>query len=272
MHKSIGHQHHLRSRCSRGGHVRTLPIPRHRYSYPIRPLISSSSPAISTCIPTAETRDPATALSRHLCPTSPTMRIPLFILTFLFTFFSLATTPVSADSGVLYTDAVTYCAEAKAVIVDEFDITYHRSNGSVTFSFSLASVEPNLNTSVNLYINAYGIQIINQTLELCDLLQGVICPLPQVNFTGMSQICLFFPGINNGLTQKQVMVLIPFPRNIFRKFHLSPILFPTLRLMPVSSSFAWRTMKSPLAYKRHWPTARPRTKKELYGRRPYSHL
>ncbi|AFR97014.1 integral membrane protein [Cryptococcus neoformans C23] len=112
------------------------------------------------------------------------MRIPLFILTFLFTFFSLATTPVSADSGVLYTDAVTYCAEAKAVIVDEFDITYHRSNGSVTFSFSLASVEPNLNTSVNLYINAYGIQIINQTLELCDLLQGVICPLPQVNFTG----------------------------------------------------------------------------------------
>lgn len=114
------------------------------------------------------------------------MRIPLFILTFLFTIFSLATTPASADSGVLYTDAVTYCAEAKAVIVDEFDITYHRSNGSVTFSFSLASVEPNLNTSINLYINAYGIQIINQTLELCSLLEGVICPLPQANFTGTS--------------------------------------------------------------------------------------
>lgn len=130
------------------------------------------------------------------------MRIPLFILTFLVTLFSFATTPASADPGVLYTDAVTYCAEAKAVIVDEFDITYHRSNGSVTFSFSLASVESNLNTSINLYINAYGIQIINQTLELCSLLEGVICPLPQVNFTGMS-LSPYFSKIT-GLMQSRL--------------------------------------------------------------------
>jgi hypothetical protein len=29
---------------------------------------------------------------------------------------------------ILDTDVVTYCTEARAVIVENFDITYHRSN------------------------------------------------------------------------------------------------------------------------------------------------
>lgn len=182
--------YHLRSRCSSGGHVRTLLSSLGIEILSSRLLLCHIS-SYNTCI-NPRLLFPATSARP---PTTLTMRIPLFILTFLFSLFSLATTPVAADSGVLYTDAVTYCAEAKAVIVDEFDITYHRSNGSVTFSFSLASVESNLNTSVNLYINAYGIQIINQTLELCELLQGVICPLPQVNFTGMSHLLGLFPGL-----------------------------------------------------------------------------
>ncbi|WWC91723.1 uncharacterized protein L201_006670 [Kwoniella dendrophila CBS 6074] len=92
---------------------------------------------------------------------------------------------ISAKGGdTLYTNSVTYCAEAKAVLVNQFDIAYHKSNGSVTFSFSLASVEPNLNLSANLYVNVYGIEPVNQTLNLCDYFAGVVCPLPQVNFTG----------------------------------------------------------------------------------------
>ncbi|ODN94650.1 integral membrane protein [Cryptococcus wingfieldii CBS 7118] len=110
------------------------------------------------------------------------MRISSIVhfITALLTFAPLRA--LAADT--LYTDAVTYCAEAKAVIVDEFGITYHRSNQSVTFSFSLASVESNLNVSANLYVNAFGIEVVNQTLEICDLLSGVACPLPQVNFSG----------------------------------------------------------------------------------------
>jgi hypothetical protein len=96
----------------------------------------------------------------------------------------LAPTLTFAASGTLYTDSVSYCAEARAVIVDEFDIAYHQSNKSVTFSFSLASVESNLNVSANLYLNAYGIEILNQKFALCSYFEGVICPLPQVNFTG----------------------------------------------------------------------------------------
>jgi len=97
----------------------------------------------------------------------------------------LAASSTLAASGTLYTDSVSYCTEAKAVVVEEFDIAYHQSNNSVVFSFSLAAVESNLNVSANIYLNAYGMQIVNETVDLCSYFQGVICPLPQVNFTGM---------------------------------------------------------------------------------------
>lgn len=103
----------------------------------------------------------------------------------LFLPFLLAGLPSAlAASSVLYTDSVSYCAEAKAILIDDFGITYHRANQSVTFDFSLASVESNLNVSANIYANAYGIDLVNQTINLCSLLSGVLCPLPQFNFSG----------------------------------------------------------------------------------------
>lgn len=92
------------------------------------------------------------------------------------------------DPGTaLYTNAVTYCAEAKAVLIDQFDIAYWKQNNSVTFSFSFASVQENLNVSANLYLNDYGNQLFNETIDICSILSGVLCPLPQVNFTGKYQ-------------------------------------------------------------------------------------
>lgn len=84
----------------------------------------------------------------------------------------------------LFTTSVTYCSEAKAVLVSEFDIAYWRANQSATFSISAASVESNLDISANIYANAYGLDVINITINLCSYLQGVLCPLPQINFTG----------------------------------------------------------------------------------------
>ncbi|BEI81044.1 hypothetical protein CcaverHIS002_0202040 [Cutaneotrichosporon cavernicola] len=90
-----------------------------------------------------------------------------------------------SDPGeALYTNAVTYCAEAKAVLVDQFAIAYWRANNSVTFAFSFASIQSNLNVSASLYLNAYGMAIFDQEINLCELVSGVLCPLPQVNFTG----------------------------------------------------------------------------------------
>ncbi|WVF73078.1 hypothetical protein IAT40_007897 [Kwoniella sp. CBS 6097] len=117
------------------------------------------------------------------------MRIPnpLTLAAPALAFLSLlpSTSAAGEEAGAsLYTNSVSYCAEAKAVLVDTFDIAYHRHNQSATFSFSLASVESNLNVSASLYLNVYGIEAVNQTINLCDFFSGVICPLPQVNFTG----------------------------------------------------------------------------------------
>jgi len=84
----------------------------------------------------------------------------------------------------LFTSSVTYCSEAKAILVNEFDIAYWRANESATFSISAASVEDNLDISANIYANAYGRDILNLTIDLCSYLQGVLCPLPMINFTG----------------------------------------------------------------------------------------
>ena len=91
---------------------------------------------------------------------------------------------VSAQKNVLQTDSVTYCSDSKAVEVDRFSIAYHQFNQSVTFAFSLQAVEDNLNVSANIYVNAYGMDIVNETITLCSILAGVICPLPTANFTG----------------------------------------------------------------------------------------
>lgn len=84
----------------------------------------------------------------------------------------------------LYTNAVSNCIEPRAILIDSFDIAYWRANHSATFSFSLASIETDLSVRARLYFNAYGIEIFNKEINICDYVQGVLCPLPQVNVTG----------------------------------------------------------------------------------------
>lgn len=86
----------------------------------------------------------------------------------------------------LYTNAVSYCIEPKAILIDAFDIAYWRANHSATFSFSIASIETDLSVRAKLYLNAYGMEVFNKEINICDYVQGVLCPLPQVNVTGTS--------------------------------------------------------------------------------------
>lgn len=84
----------------------------------------------------------------------------------------------------LYTNAVSYCVEPKAVLIDAFDIAYWRANHSATFSFSVASIEDDLNVRAKLYLNAYGMEVFNKEIDICQYVKGVLCPLPRVNVTG----------------------------------------------------------------------------------------
>jgi hypothetical protein len=74
--------------------------------------------------------------------------------------------------------------EPRTLLLAALSSLAHHPPQSATFAFSAASVESNLNLTANLYVNIYGIEAINQTFNLCDFVEGVLCPLPQVNFTG----------------------------------------------------------------------------------------
>ena len=50
--------------------------------------------------------------------------------------------------------------------------------------------QPNVNVSANLAVNVYGSSPVNITINLCDLLNGVLCPLPMYNFTGADTLTL----------------------------------------------------------------------------------
>lgn len=99
--------------------------------------------------------------------------------------FTLVTSALAA-AETLYSDEAFYCLNSTAIQVDGFGLTYHKSNGSLAFQFSLTPIATDLDVDINLYVTAYGLELINQTINICDLFSGVICPLPQFNFTGES--------------------------------------------------------------------------------------
>jgi hypothetical protein len=114
------------------------------------------------------------------------MRNPILYLLPLAAFFTYA----HAAANTLFAQEATYCSESRALEVDAFNLTYYKSNNSLAFEFSLRPSEANLQVEVNLYVNAYGMDLINETINLCDIFSGFICPLPQINFTGESSVVL----------------------------------------------------------------------------------
>ena len=47
-----------------------------------------------------------------------------------------------------------------------------------------------MNVTANLLLNVYGLNPVNITLDLCNILGGALCPLPMYNFTGSSSVSL----------------------------------------------------------------------------------
>lgn len=171
----------------------------------------------------------------------------------------------SEPGEALFTNAVTYCAEAKAVLVDQFDIAYWNANNSVTFSFSFASIEPNLNVSASLFLNAYGNTIFNETIELCDLVAGVLCPLPMINFTGEQ-------GHETRSRPSQLHKLMPqamehtrCPIQFNRRFPSWHGLCPTSKHMPVCSFSTVPPTRLQRAYRPRCPMAGPRNSRVSSG-------
>ncbi|KAF9461326.1 hypothetical protein BDZ94DRAFT_1221694 [Collybia nuda] len=108
--------------------------------------------------------------------------IPAYCLLFL----SL----VHAREDSLFTSSVTYCEPPETLLIQQFDVAYFSANQSVVFNISAASVEANVYVNANLLLNVYGMNPVNVTLDLCEILGGALCPLPKYNFVGSDSISL----------------------------------------------------------------------------------
>ncbi|EPQ57401.1 TRP-domain-containing protein [Gloeophyllum trabeum ATCC 11539] len=89
----------------------------------------------------------------------------------------------------LFTSSVSYCSPPEAILISQFDVKYFADNSSVFFNVSAASVEKDANVTANLYLNVYGLTW-NFTINLCDVLSGALCPLPQYQLNGSETIQL----------------------------------------------------------------------------------
>lgn len=105
---------------------------------------------------------------------------------FLLSFASLS---YSREESV-FTSSVTYCTPPESLLISRFEVAYFPSNQSVSFNISAASVQANLNVTANLFLNVYGMNPVNVTIELCNILDGALCPLPAYNFTGADSLKL----------------------------------------------------------------------------------
>ncbi|KAG7446396.1 TRP-domain-containing protein [Guyanagaster necrorhizus] len=104
---------------------------------------------------------------------------------------TLLTASVSyARDEILFTSSVTYCDPPETLLVQQFDMVYFNKNESVFFNISASSVEENVNVTANLLLNVYGLTPVNVTIDLCDILGGALCPLPQYNFVGSDTLSL----------------------------------------------------------------------------------
>lgn len=99
-------------------------------------------------------------------------------------FASISSALAAADK--LFSDQAFYCSNSSSNViqVDAIGLTYYRANGSLEFQFSLTPIATDLDVDINLFVTAYGLTLLNQTVNICDLFAGVICPLPNFNFTG----------------------------------------------------------------------------------------
>ncbi|KAJ6499407.1 hypothetical protein C8R45DRAFT_864976 [Mycena sanguinolenta] len=105
-------------------------------------------------------------------------------------FLSLPFSLAAAGSGTLFTSSVTYCQPPTELLVQQFDVSYFQTNNSISFDISAQSVASNMSVSATILFNVYGITPVNVTIDLCSLLGGALCPLPQYTFNGSQSLPL----------------------------------------------------------------------------------
>ncbi|CAO1621093.1 unnamed protein product [Parajaminaea phylloscopi] len=85
---------------------------------------------------------------------------------------------------MLSTSSVAYCALPNVLVVNTAALTLYPENKTVEFQLSAGSVASNVNVTVNIHVNAYGLGVVDFSLDLCSIAGGILCPLPTYQFNG----------------------------------------------------------------------------------------
>ncbi|PWN31490.1 TRP-domain-containing protein [Meira miltonrushii] len=94
------------------------------------------------------------------------------------------TTASVGQTKQLYTSSVAYCSPPIAILVTDLSLRFYPENSTLEFDLSAASIQDNLNVSIALSVNAYGLGLFNVNIDLCSLAGGILCPLPKYQFSG----------------------------------------------------------------------------------------
>jgi hypothetical protein len=87
--------------------------------------------------------------------------------------------------NTLWSEQAAYCATPDSgIFVRDIDLTYYRENNSINFWVTVQNTQANNNVRANVYINAYNLELINRTLDICTFANGIFCPLPVINVSG----------------------------------------------------------------------------------------
>lgn len=108
-------------------------------------------------------------------------------LVFVLCTLASLTSPIRGAFGEpkqLYTSSVAYCSPPIAILVTDLSLHFYPENSTLEFDLSAASIQDNLNVSIALSVNAYGLGLFNVNIDLCSLAGGILCPLPKYQFSG----------------------------------------------------------------------------------------
>lgn len=90
----------------------------------------------------------------------------------------------SGSDHVLKTSSVAYCSTPDVLVVDTASLTLYPNNQTVFFELAAASLANDVNATVAIHVDAYGLGVIDFNLDLCSVAGGALCPLPTYQFNG----------------------------------------------------------------------------------------
>ncbi|WFD36541.1 hypothetical protein MCUN1_003424 [Malassezia cuniculi] len=90
----------------------------------------------------------------------------------------------------IVTDTVAYCGQPHAILVNGLNIGFYRHNNSVVFSFDATTIPNNLSSTVNVHLYAFGLDVVELSLDLCSIAGSALCPLPTYALGGGGEYTL----------------------------------------------------------------------------------